>query len=102
MQMKLALAMAAVALLLAGPLRAKEPPTTAHEFHVTGMTCGLCAKAIEKGLRDVDGVRHVQVDRRAERVRVVASQDLSASALEAAIEGAGNYDADLVDRGSTQ
>lgn len=101
MQLKLSPSIAVVALLLAGPIRAEEPPATAHEFHVTGMTCGLCSKAIEKGLRDVDGVRDVQIDRKAERVRVIASRDLSANALEAAIEGAGNYEADLLDAGST-
>ncbi len=100
MCMKLTLLMAAVALLLAAPLRAEEPAATAHEFRVTGMTCGLCAKAIEKGLRDIDGVRDVQIDRQAERVRVSASHDLSASALEAAIEGSGNYQANLVDADS--
>jgi len=102
MKLKLALPLAAVALLLAGPIRADEPSATAHEFHVTGMTCSLCAKAIEKGLRGVDGVRDVQIDRQAERVRVVASHGVSPSAVEAAIEGAGTYHADLVDRGATQ
>ena len=47
-------------------------------------------------VRGVDGVRDVQIDRHAERVRVVASSSLSASMLEAAIEGAGSYEADLV------
>lgn len=102
MKWKLALPLAAVALLLAAPIQADEPSAAAHEFHVSGMTCGLCAKAIEKGLRGVDGVRDVQIDRKAERVRVVASQDLSASALEAAIEGSGAYEADLVDHKSTE
>ena len=96
MRMKLALPMAIVALLLAAPLRAEEPPATVHDFRVTGMTCGLCTKAIEKGLRGVDGVRDVQIDRQTERVRVIASQDLGADTLEAAIESAGSYQADLV------
>jgi copper chaperone CopZ len=92
--------MAAIGLLLAGAARAEEPSAASHEFHVTGMTCGLCAKAIEKGLRGVDGVRDVQIDRKAERVRVIASSNLSSNALEAAIEGAGSYEADLVGSGS--
>lgn len=87
---------AAVALLLAGPVRADDAASASHDFHVTGMTCGLCAKAIEKGLRGLDGVRDVQIDREAERVRVIASRDLSADRLEAAIEEAGSYEADLV------
>lgn len=36
------------------------------------------------------------------RVRVVAISSLSATALEAAIEGAGRYEADLVDSGSKE
>lgn len=102
MRIKLALSLAAVALVLGGPVRADEPAEAAHEFHVTGMTCGLCAKAVEKGLRGVDGVRDVQIDRKAERVRVVASDDISPSVLETAIEGAGSYEADLVDSGSKE
>jgi len=102
MRIHLALSLTAVALLLAGPARAEEPSAAAHEFHVTGMTCGLCAKVIEKGLRGVDGVRDVQIDRNAERVRVVATTDLSPSVLEAAIEGAGDYEASLVGSGSKE
>jgi len=102
MRIRLALSLAAVALLLAGPVRADEPSVAAHELQVTGMTCGLCAKAIENGLRGVDGVRDVQIDREAERVRVVASSSLSATALEAAIEGAGRYEADLLDPASQE
>jgi len=97
MRIALALGVATVVALLAGPVVADEPRSVAHDFHVTGMTCGLCAKAIEKGLRSVDGVQDVQIDRTAERVRVIASNDLSPRALEAAIEGAGNYEADLVE-----
>lgn len=99
MRIHLALSLAAVALALAGPVRADEPAEAAHEFRVTGMTCGLCAKAIEKGLRGVEGVRDVQIDRKAERVQVIAAGDLSPDVLEAAIEEAGSYEADLVDSG---
>lgn len=99
MRTRIVLALAAMILLLAGPVPADEASSAAHEFRVTGMTCGLCAKAIEKGLRGVDGVRDVQIDRDAERVRVVASSSLSASVLEAAIEDAGSYEADLVGLG---
>jgi copper chaperone CopZ len=102
MRIKLALSLVAVALLFAGPVRAGEPSTAAHEFHVTGMTCALCAKAIEKGLRSVDGVHEVRIDREAERVRVTASNHVSRGALEAAIEGAGSYRADLVGPGSNE
>lgn len=102
MRIHLALSLAAVVLALAGPVHAGEPAEAAHEFHVTGMTCSLCAKAIEKGLRGVDGMRDVQIDRKAERVRVIASNGLSPGLLEAAIEGAGSYEAALVDSGSKE
>ena len=66
-------------------------------FHVTGMTCGLCSKAIEKTLSGVDGVQKVSIDRNAERVEVTTRADVSAATLEQAIESAGRYEADLLD-----
>lgn len=73
-------------------------PTGDHTsvFRVEGMTCGLCAKAIEKALRAVEGVQSVQVDREAEEVAVVAESDLALDRLEEAIEAAGSYRAELV------
>lgn len=65
-------------------------------FRVEGMTCGLCAKAIDKALREVEGVRSVQVDREREEVAVVVEGDLAWERLEQAIEGAGPYRAELV------
>lgn len=94
MRMRMILPVAALAMLLAAPLGAEEPAGTVHEFQVTGMACGLCAKAVEKELRGVDGVRDVTIDRQTERVRVIASRDLSDDVLEAAIEGAGSYQAE--------
>lgn len=78
-----------------GAARAAEPAV--HDFRVRGMTCALCARAIEKALRRVEGVEEVAVDRDAERVRVVADSALPAEVLEAAIEGAGAYEAEPVD-----
>ncbi|MEE8508647.1 MAG: heavy metal-associated domain-containing protein [Myxococcota bacterium] len=68
-------------------------------FQVEGMTCGLCAKAIEKALRDVEGVRQVDVDRKTERVTVVADTGLTFDRLEQAIESAGSYEAELLEGG---
>ena len=65
-------------------------------FRVEGMTCRLCAKAIDKALREVEGVRSVQVDREADEVAVVAEGDLALDRLEQAIEAAGPYRAELV------
>ena len=61
------------------------------------MTCGLCAKSIDKALRGVDGVRSVEVDREADRVTVVADAKLPDDRLEQAIEAAGRYEAELVE-----
>ena len=91
-----------LALMLLGAPLAAQDATATREFHVSGMTCGLCARAIEKGLREVDGVREVQVDRQAERVRVVARRTISAATLEAAIEGAGAYEAEPVEASTLQ
>ncbi|MFQ5699377.1 MAG: heavy-metal-associated domain-containing protein [Myxococcota bacterium] len=96
MRVRLALPVLTLALLLAAPLGAEEPAPRVHEFQVTGMTCGLCAKAVEKGLRGVEGVRDVTIDRQAERVRVIASPGLGDDILEAAIEGAGSYQAEPI------
>ncbi len=79
---------------LAFPAPAGAGGMAVHEFRVRGMTCALCAKAIEKALRDVEGVHEVRVDRHAERVRVVARAGVPADLLEAAIEGAGSYRAE--------
>ena len=63
-------------------------------FRVDGMTCSLCAKAIDKTLRQVEGVRSVAVDQKAERVTVVADAALSPERIEQAIESAGSYEAE--------
>lgn len=41
-----------------------------HEFHVSGMSCGHCEKAIERAIRAVDAQAEVHIDRTAERVQV--------------------------------
>lgn len=63
-------------------------------FRVGGMTCALCAKAIEKALQGVDGVRSIAVDQKAERVAIVADPTIGAERLERTIEGAGPYHAE--------
>ena len=91
--MRLLLVVLAVLVGSALPAPAGTPAAEAavHEFRVEGMTCALCARAIEKALQGVEGVKEVGVDRDAERVRVVADAGLSEDALVAAIEAAGSY-----------
>lgn len=78
-----------------GPALADDASRTAM-FHVEGMTCRLCAKSIDKVLRGLDGVQSVVVDRKAERVTVVADTALSDDRLEQTIESAGEYEAELI------
>jgi copper chaperone CopZ len=47
--------------------------TTNLELNVQGMTCGGCARKVEKGLLAVDGVDRVTVDQPAGRVQVSGS-----------------------------
>ena len=90
------------ALFAGGTALAGEGGDRTAVFHVEGMTCGLCAKSIDKALRSVDGVRSVEIDRDAERVAVVADTSLGMDRLEATIESAGRYEAELLDGRSPQ
>lgn len=83
-------------LAVSAPALADPAADRTSVFRVEGMTCGLCAKAIDKALREVEGVRSVQVDREADEVAVVADGDLASDRLEQAIEAAGPYRAELV------
>ena len=65
-------------------------------FSVQGMTCALCGKAISKALYQVEGVSHVEVDQRAERVVVVTTAEVSEATLEDTIESAGGFEAEPV------
>ncbi len=85
-----------IALAGAMPAVAADPAERTHEFRVTGMTCALCPIQIEKGLEAVEGVRSVEVDQKAERVRVVALAAVAPSALESAIEEAGHFEAEVL------
>ncbi|MEX2206468.1 MAG: heavy metal-associated domain-containing protein [Myxococcota bacterium] len=94
---RLLVRLSALAVLLVGTVSIADPAadrTTV--FRVGGMACALCGKAIEKTLRQVEGVRSVAVDQKAERVTVVANADVSTERLEQAIESAGSYKAELL------
>ena len=64
-----------------------EEPVTIETYHVQGMTCGGCAKHVEKALRSVSGVSAVSVD----LVKGTATVEGTASleALAASAEAAG-------------
>ena len=56
-------------------------------LEVKGMTCGHCANAVTRALKDVDSKADVKVDLEAGRVQVETSA--SAAAIAAAITEAG-------------
>lgn len=60
------------------------------EMRVQGMTCDNCALHVEKALRGVTGVRHVQVPGwQSGKATVTAESSVSSGALVAAVHGAG-------------
>lgn len=60
------------------------------ELNVTGMTCGGCAKSIERALGDLNGVTAVQALYEQQRVIVQFEPNLTTvAALTEAIEDAG-------------
>lgn len=81
------------------PALAQDAAERTSIFRVDGMTCALCAKAIDKSLRQVEGVRSVAVDQKTERVTVVADAAIPTERLEQGIESAGSYEAELVPSG---
>ena len=44
-------------------------------FTVLGMTCGHCEKAVSRAIAQVDPQAEVKIDRSANQVEVVSSQD---------------------------
>jgi Cu+-exporting ATPase len=78
---------------------AQEAAERTSIFRVEGMTCALCGKAIDKSLRQVEGVRRVAIDQEAERVTIVADAAVPTERLEQGIESAGSYKAELLSSG---
>ncbi len=72
-----------------------DPPRTT-VFHVKGMTCALCGKAIDRALRSIDGVANVVIDAKNERVTVLAAPTIDPKRIEAAIHSAGGFEIELL------
>lgn len=67
---------------------------TTMTYQVTGMSCEHCAKAVTAELENVTGVREVTVDLvpgGQSAVTVTSEAPLSAAAVEAALDEAGDY-----------
>lgn len=72
-------------------------PTTA-TYHVVGMTCGHCVKAVTEEVSALPGVTDVQVDLvkgGRSTVTVTSAEPLSAASVAAAVDEAGYELADL-------
>lgn len=58
-------------------------------YHVTGMTCGHCAAAVERELKKIAGVTEVDVDVETGAVKVESDALLERTEVAAAVEEAG-------------
>ena len=64
-------------------------------YHVTGMTCAHCAHAVTEELQNIDGVRGVTIDLHPggeSAVTVASDAPLTAEAVAAALDEAGDYE----------
>jgi copper chaperone CopZ len=67
---------------------------TSATYQVTGMTCEHCVRAVRQELEGLDGVREVSVELIPEgssAVTVISDGRLSADAVAAALDEAGDY-----------
>jgi Cu+-exporting ATPase len=61
-------------------------------FHIKGMHCASCARAVERAAKSVQGVQNAEVNLATETVRIESKSSLTAgkrSALSKAVENAG-------------
>ncbi len=58
-------------------------------YHVLGMTCGHCVKAVTEELTAIDGIGHVQVDLDTGLVTVESASPVDLALIEAAVDEAG-------------
>jgi Cu+-exporting ATPase len=68
------------------------PPTDASthfRFGVSGMTCASCVGSVERALQQLPGVQEASVNLATEIATVITDGSVSASAVAAAVEGAG-------------
>ncbi len=69
----------------------KPLSATALTLGIEGMSCASCVARVEKALQQVPGVTAVAVNLATESARVEADEDVSLSALHAAVVGAGYH-----------
>jgi copper chaperone len=61
----------------------------AHEYQVTGMTCGHCEMSVREEVGEISGVTDIQVSVQTGLLVVTASGDVDDAAVLAAVEEAG-------------
>ncbi|WP_336790122.1 MULTISPECIES: heavy-metal-associated domain-containing protein [Gordonia] len=61
----------------------------AHEYQVTGMTCGHCEMSVREEVGEISGVTDIQVSAQTGLLVVTASGDVDDAAVLAAVEEAG-------------
>ncbi|GAC81376.1 Copper chaperone CopZ [Gordonia malaquae] len=61
----------------------------AHEYQVTGMTCGHCEMSVREEVGEISGVTDIQVSAQTGLLVVTASGDIDDAAVLAAVEEAG-------------
>tara|TARA_R110000868_G_scaffold83058_4_gene234689 strand:+ start:8068 stop:8322 length:255 start_codon:yes stop_codon:yes gene_type:complete len=58
---------------------------------IKGMTCGGCAKTVEKALGQIEGVKSVSVNLTPPQAVIQADNAISTEQLQAVLSKAGNY-----------
>lgn len=58
-------------------------------LNIEGMVCRMCVKHVDKALRDIQGIKDVDVSLESKSAQVQLDQDVPDAVLKAAIEDAG-------------
>lgn len=58
-------------------------------IEIEGMSCGHCVKKVETGLKDIKGVKSVNVDLEAKKATVTMKQEISDGVLKNVVEELG-------------
>lgn len=61
----------------------------ATEYQVTGMTCGHCEMSIREEVREIAGVKEIQISAQTGKLAVTADTEIDDAKILAAVEEAG-------------
>ncbi len=65
--------------------------TRTSSYHVQGLTCGHCVRAVTEEISAVPGVRDVAVDLPTGRVTVTSDREVARDEIAVAVDEAGGY-----------